>query len=134
MDKRKFLLDTAKEMCQPKTDTAVAARVGVTKSAVSLWRKGGAISEKHLAALASVAQLDGRIVLEIMEAEAETRQQKEIWRSLLARIGTAAAALAFVVIGSAFSPNLYAKSFANNALIGQGIVQADYVANVHYVQ
>jgi hypothetical protein len=92
------LIDQAKAMCSPQTDMALAARVGVTRSAVSVWRKGGKITPDHLERLASIAQLDGEIVMRVMEEQAESPAQRRVWRSVLDRLSAAAAVLALVVV------------------------------------
>lgn len=98
MTAKDLLLDKAREMCSPQTDMALAARVGVTRSAVSLWRKGGAIKPHHLEALAALAQTDGELVVRVMEEQAETPAQRRVWRSVLDRLSAAAAVLVLVVV------------------------------------
>ncbi|MDH6329508.1 hypothetical protein M2299_000308 [Stenotrophomonas sp. 1278] len=97
MTAKELLLDKARETCSPQTDMALAARVGVTRSAVSLWRKGGTIKPNHLEALAALAQVDGEIVVRVMEEQAETPAQRRVWRSVLDRLSAAAAVLVLVV-------------------------------------
>ncbi|MEV5119875.1 DUF3693 domain-containing protein [Stenotrophomonas indicatrix] len=98
MTAKELLLDKARETCSPQTDMALAARVGVTRSAVSLWRKGGTIKPHHLEALAALAQVDGEIVVRVMEEQAETPAQRRVWRSVLDRLSAAAAVLVLVVV------------------------------------
>ncbi|WP_414547065.1 DUF3693 domain-containing protein [Stenotrophomonas forensis] len=92
------LIDRAKAMCSPQTDMALAARVGVTRSAVSVWRKGGKITPDHLERLASIAQLDGEIVMRVMEEQAESPAQRRVWRSVLDRLSAAAAVLVLAIV------------------------------------
>ena len=117
MNAKNILLDTAKKFCVPQTDMALAARVGVTRSAVSVWRKGGKITPEHLERLANAAHMDGEIVLRVMEEQAETPAQRRVWRSVLDRLSTAAAALTFaaIMIPAARSETLAAQRFAATA-------------------
>lgn len=84
------LIDKAASKCTPANDSALAARMHVSRSAVSLWRKGGAIKEKHLTALIVLADVDEVTALQVLEAQAETKPEKAVWSALLARLSTAA--------------------------------------------
>ncbi|WP_065647128.1 DUF3693 domain-containing protein [Xanthomonas euvesicatoria] len=92
------LLDSAKKMCNPQTDMALAARIGVSRSAVSMWRKGGSITEEHLTALASIAETDGEVVARVLKDQAKTEAQKRVWGQLLDRLSAAAAVVALLVV------------------------------------
>jgi transcriptional regulator with XRE-family HTH domain len=92
------LLDSAKKMCSPQTDMELAAKVGVSRSAVSMWRKGGSITEEHLTALASIAETDGEVVAQVLKDQAKTPAQRQVWGQLLDRLSAAAAVVALLVI------------------------------------
>ncbi|HDS1138495.1 TPA: hypothetical protein QDZ75_002536 [Stenotrophomonas maltophilia] len=126
MTAKDLLLDKAREMCNPQTDMALAARVGVTRSAVSLWRKGGAIKPHHLEALAALAQTDGELVVRVMEEQAETPAQRRVWRSVLDRLSAAAAVLVLAVV--AMPGAARAK-----AVDSQGFSGSDQPHSVYYV-
>lgn len=98
MNAKNNLLDKARDKCQPKTDMELAARVGVSRSAVSMWRKGGTITSQHLEALATLAGVDGQAVIEVMEEQAVTPAQKRVWQSVLNRLSAAAAAITVIVL------------------------------------
>jgi hypothetical protein len=101
MTKLTDLIDRAASVCNPSNDSALAARMHVSRSAVSLWRKGGAISEKHLTALIALADVDERTAIEVLAEQAETKPQKAVWNALLQRLGTAAV-VTLCAIGLAF--------------------------------
>lgn len=98
MNAKNKLLDKAKKMCNPQTDMALAARIGVTRSAVSVWRKGGTITAQHLETLATVAGLDGQAVIEVMLEQASNAEARAVWRPVLDRLSAAVAAVAPTVI------------------------------------
>lgn len=94
MNAKNKLLDKAKKMCSPQTDMALAERIGVTRSAVSVWRKGGKITAQHLETLAAVAGLDGQAVIEVMLEQASNAEARAVWRPVLDRLSAAVAAVA----------------------------------------
>lgn len=95
------LIDRAVAVCNPSNDSALAARMHVSRSAVSLWRKGGTISEKHLTALIALADVDERTAIEVLAEQAETKPQRAVWNALLRRLGTVGV-LALCTIGGVF--------------------------------
>lgn len=103
------LIDQAVSKCDPANDSALAKRMHVSRSAVSLWRKGGTITEKHLTALIVLADVDEVTALKVLEAQAETKPQKAVWSALLHRLG-ATAALVLCAIG--FSGAMTGKAYA----------------------
>lgn len=112
------LIDQAASKCEPANDSALAKRMHVSRSAVSLWRKGGTITEKHLTALIVLADVDEVTALKVLEAQAETKPQKAVWSALLHRLG-ATAALVLCAIGLAIgaSPGALAhKRFADHSV------------------
>ena len=88
------ILDRAKAMGY--SDTAIAREVGVTKQAVSRWRKGqGRPADIHAAGLARIANLPATAVLTAIVAAKSEGKEKDVWVRAygeLARAGLAAAA------------------------------------------
>lgn len=87
------LLDKALKTCSLNSDRALAQRMHVSPSAISLWRKGGQINEKHLTALIALADVDEATAIAVLAEQAETKPQKAVWNALLQRLGAAAAVL-----------------------------------------
>lgn len=84
------LLDKARELRSIPSDMALSEKLGVSRSAVSLWRKGGVIGEKHLTALITLADADPASAIEVMAEQATTKQERAVWGSLQQRLGIAA--------------------------------------------
>lgn len=97
MTKLTSLLNAAAARCEPPNDSALAHAIGVSKSAVSLWRKGGKVSTQHLARLIERAQADPSIAAEVLAEMAEERPERTVWTTVARRLG-AAAAVAVVVV------------------------------------
>ncbi len=96
------LIDTAAKVCFPPNDTGLASKIGVTKSAVSLWRHGGKIKDDHLMALIKVAQADPALAVLVRTEGAETADAKKAWGVVwdrLSPVTTVIGALALVAIG-----------------------------------
>lgn len=93
------VIDKAVAMCNPQNDSALAVRMHVSRSAVSLWRKGGAISEKHLTALITLADVDAATAIAVLAEQAETKPQKAVWGELARRL-SATAAIALCVMAT----------------------------------
>lgn len=108
------LLDKALAACSLNSDRALAKRMHVSPSAVSLWRKGGQITEKHLTALIALADVDEVTALEVLAEQAETKPQKAVWSALLQRVGTAAA-VALCAIGLSIGST--PKALAHKGLV-----------------
>ena len=86
------LLDRAKDAHKLTSDAAIAENLGVSRSAVSLWRKGGLIAEHHLAALVRLANADARDAVQVMTEQAQTKDSRAVWGALLDRLKAAAVA------------------------------------------
>lgn len=90
MDVQK-LLDSAKDAQKLTTDKALAEALGVTKQAVSNWRKG--VSLPDTVVCATLAGLTGiplaRVLGIVGEARAISREEKAVWRKLAASVGVA---------------------------------------------
>lgn len=122
------LIDQAAAKCEPANDSALAKRMHVSRSAVSLWRKGGTITEKHLTALIVLADVDEVTAVRVLEAQAETKPQKAVWTALLHRLGaTAALLLCAIGFSVATSQNAHAINHLPEAARGAAPVNAYYV-------
>jgi len=97
------LLNQAVQKCDPNNDAALAARLGVSRSAVSLWRKGEGIREKHLTQLIALVGADPEIAVMVLREQATTHAERAVWGALARRLG-AAAAVAVVALFAANMP------------------------------
>lgn len=90
-----ILLDKAKETCSPSNDAALAASLGVEKSAVSNWRNGRAYP--NVVACEQIAHMIGakplQVISAINEARAVSKAEKAVWH----RLAASAAALVLLV-------------------------------------
>lgn len=80
------LLDKARATRSLPSDMALAVALGVTKGAVSMWRHGGVITEKHLAALIELADADPSTAVLVMREQASTPAQVRVWETLRSRL------------------------------------------------
>lgn len=97
MDALRDLVDKAIEHCSPNNGAELARRLGLSRSSVSLWRQGKHIEPKHLTALIHIAQADATVALRVLQEQANSRPEREVWGSLARRLG-AAAAIAVVAL------------------------------------
>lgn len=113
------LIDQAAERCNPPNDTGLAKSLRVSKSAVSLWRKGGKITTRHLARLVERAKADPAFALQVLHEQGD-EQEREVWAPLLRRLTSAAAiaiALCVVPLGNTQAKTgTYAASSADYIL------------------
>lgn len=92
------LLDKVKVKRSLPSDMALAARIGVSRSIVSEWRKGSKFpSEDHVCALAQMAGEDAGQWLVLTQADKTTGPAHRAWVDLARKFG-AAAALAVVAL------------------------------------
>lgn len=71
------VLDKAREVCV--SDAAIARRLKVTPSAVSLWRSGGKIKPEHLAILLDLAHQDPALAVQVMAEQEATPEERRMW-------------------------------------------------------
>lgn len=90
------LLDKAQEVCS--TDMAIAARLGISRSAVSKWRKGGQITPEHLAKLIEIAKADAAMGLMILAEQDAKGAGGRVWSVGAKRLGAAAAVVLVAVV------------------------------------
>ena len=90
------LLDHAKAAAGATSDNQFAGVLGVSRQAVSTWRKGGAYPDE--VTCAKLAELTGLSLAKVLgivgEARAISKEAKAVWRKL----ATAAAVAALCVI------------------------------------
>lgn len=89
------LLDTARDMCERKSDAAVAERLKVSRTTVMQWRRGEKrMTAAHLAALVELAKADPSTVVKVNLEEASTPAERRVWGPLWDRLSAAVAAVA----------------------------------------
>ena len=81
------LLDKSREMCG--SDSETAKRIGVSRSAVSLWRKGGKITPEHLAKLIHLTQQDPVLSVQVMVEKDSSPEEQEMWDTVAQRAPSA---------------------------------------------
>lgn len=100
MDTLNKLLDKSREMCG--SDLATAARLRVTRSAVSKWRHGGKIEAAHLARLIDLTQQDPAVAVQVMAEQEATPEERRMWETVWDRLSpvtsTVAGALLLAVL------------------------------------
>jgi transcriptional regulator with XRE-family HTH domain len=103
------LLDLARERAGIPSDYALASRIGCTRSVVSMWRSGKSFPEAlYCWKLADLCGIDALHVIADVELDRAERYSHEDvaneWRSILSRIGGAAAAVLMGTVLSSPSP------------------------------
>lgn len=83
------LLDKAAALCNPPNDSELARRLGVSRSAVSLWRKGQPPKDEHLAQLIALAHQDPALAVLIRQEQATTKAERQLWGPLWDRLSPA---------------------------------------------
>jgi hypothetical protein len=108
MDSLNKLLDSARALCLPPSDTGLALHLGVVKSAVSNWRNGRAYPDAVTCAkLADMTgQPLGKVIGMIGEARALSLAEKKVWKRL------AAACAVLVLVGGHAVPAEALNHFA----------------------
>ncbi|MBZ3515856.1 hypothetical protein IPQ68_21845 [Xanthomonas perforans] len=102
MDTINKLLDTARKACSRDSDNSVALSLGVSRNSVSVWRKGGKITDTHLMALIELAQADPALAVKVRQEEAASPAEKKAWSALwdrLSPVTTVIGGLALVAVG-----------------------------------
>ncbi len=123
------LLDKARSVCTPKTDTQLAAKLGVTKAAVSLWRNGGNIKDEHLMKLIKLAQADPALAVLVRTEGAESPEAKKAWSVVWDRLSPVTTVIGALVLALGMMP------VAGNArtLAPQGFAGLALDHSVYYV-
>ncbi|KAB7763914.1 DUF3693 domain-containing protein [Xanthomonas maliensis] len=102
MDTINKLLDNARKTCIRDSDRAIAQTLGVTAQSVSVWRKGGKITDAHLMALIALAQADPALAVKVREEEASSPVERKAWSALwdrLSPVTTVIGAVGVIALG-----------------------------------
>ncbi len=114
------LLDKAKDLCG--TDTAVALRLKVTRSAVSKWRHGGKIETGHVAALIELTQQDPALVVQVMQEQEAPAAERKMWSAVWDRLSPVTTVIGVCVL--AFGMN---TKMPENKVFSEGQVVRMYI-------
>ena len=94
------LIDNARKTCSGESDNALSKKMGVTRGAVSVWRKRGKISNEHLATLIRLANADPAIAVQVQLESASTPEEQRMWKPVWDRLSAAAAVVALVSLSA----------------------------------
>lgn len=121
------LLDECKQASGVATDSELAKRLGISKQAMSSYRKGVRLPDPVVAA--TIAGLSGVPLAKVLgiigEARAVSREEKAVWRKL-----AATAAVTLCAIGLSIGGN--AKAAQGKAF--EDMAQDGHVSNAYYVK
>ena len=90
MDTLNTLIDQARATCDRDSDRALALRMKVTAQSLSVWRKGGKITDEHLATLIEMAKADPSLALKVRAEQASSKAEIRLWNHMLTRLASAA--------------------------------------------
>ncbi|MCC8619267.1 DUF3693 domain-containing protein [Xanthomonas vesicatoria] len=130
MDTINKLLDTARKACERDSDNSVALSLGVSRNSVSVWRKGGKITDAHLMALIELAQADPALAVKVRQEEAASPAEQKAWSALWDRLSPVTTVIGGLVLAIGMLP---ATSRAKPLDI-QGLAQVDRAYSVYYVR
>lgn len=90
------LLDKSRELCG--SDSETGKRLGVSRSAVSLWRQGEKITPAHLAKLIHLTQQDPALSVQVMAEQDASPEELAMWRTLWDRLSPVTSTVAGVLL------------------------------------
>lgn len=90
MSRINYLIDAAQQACGLNSDNKLAGRLKVSRSAVSVWRKGGKITDEYLAALIELSKSDPSEAIRVRAEQASSGAEIRLWNQMLTRISAAA--------------------------------------------
>lgn len=90
------LLDKAREVCS--SDSEIARKLNVTRSAVSKWRHGGKIEPAHLAKLLTLTQQDPALAVQVMAEQDATPEERRMWGVVWDRLSPVTSMVAGVLL------------------------------------
>ena len=90
MDTLNRLLDQARSNCDRPSDRALSQRLKLTAQSVSVWRKGGKITDEHLAAVLELAKADPSEAIKVRAEQASSKAEIRLWNHMLTRLASAA--------------------------------------------
>lgn len=123
------LLDTARKACERDSDNAVALSLGVSRNSVSVWRKGGKITDTHLMALIELAHADPALAVKVREEEAGTAAERKAWGALWDRLSP----VTTVIGGLALAVFLVPGAARAKSVDLQGFSCSEQARSVYYV-
>ncbi|WDJ91532.1 DUF3693 domain-containing protein [Xanthomonas campestris] len=130
MDTINKLLDTARKACSRDSDNSVALSLGVSRNSVSVWRKGGKITDAHLMALIDLAQADPALAVKVREEEAGSAVERKAWSALWDRLSP----VTTVIGGLVLAVGLFPAAGRAKPLENQGLASVQYGYSVYYVR
>lgn len=90
MSRINHLIDAAQQACGLTSDNQLAGKLKVSRSAVSVWRKGGKITDEHLAALVELSKADPSEAIKVRAEQASSKAEIRLWNHMLTRLASAA--------------------------------------------
>lgn len=90
------LLDKARDICN--SDLQTAAKLGVSRSAVSKWRHGGKIEAAHLAKLIQLTQQDPALSVQVLAEQDASPEEQRMWAVLWDRLSPVTTSVAGVLL------------------------------------
>lgn len=90
------LLDKAREVCS--SDAEIGKHLGVSRSAVSLWRAGGKITPAHLAKLIQLTQQDPALSVQVLAEQEASPEERRMWAVLWDRLSPVTTSVAGVLL------------------------------------
>ncbi|MEA9759803.1 DUF3693 domain-containing protein [Xanthomonas campestris pv. raphani] len=124
------LLDNARKMCDRDSDRAIAQRMKVSANSISVWRKGGRITDEHLALLIHIAQADPALAVLVRQEAAETPEEKRLWGPLWDRLSPVTTVIGGLVLAIGMMP----ATGRTKSLDIQQVARVDGAYSVYYVK
>lgn len=124
------LLDTAMKACEVPSDRQLAKLIGVSPSAVSLWRSGKQIKDDHLMTVIKLAQADPALAVLVRTEGAESAAEKAGWSVVWDRLSPVTTVIGGLVLAIGMMP---AGARAKPVDI-QGLARVDLAYSVYYVK
>lgn len=128
METLNSLLDKARKACERDSDRAIAMKLRVTAQSVSVWRKGGKITDTHLMALIELAQADPALAVKVRQEEAGTPAERKAWSALWDRLSP----VTTVIGGLALAVFLVPGAARAKSVDLQGFSGSEQVRSVYY--
>ncbi|WP_414616367.1 DUF3693 domain-containing protein [Stenotrophomonas geniculata] len=100
------LLDKASEACAVTSDRQLAKKIGVSPSAISLWRSGKQIKDDHLMTVIKLAQADPALAVLVRTEGAESPAEKAGWSLVWDRLSPVTTVIGGLVLAVCMMPAL----------------------------
>lgn len=98
------LLDTAMKACEVPSDRQLAKLVGVSPSAISLWRSGKQIKDDHLMTVIKLAKADPALAVLVRTEGAESAAEKAGWSVVWDRLSPVTTVIGGLVLALNMMP------------------------------